>query len=885
MVKRRERIEKWRAEKKKKEMESAGKENEEEVKPKAVKKWSLEEDESDDEDEENGVNNVDEDGEIDPLDAYMSEVSKEVRKIKGGLNMKNSKIGLVGTKNRDVDKADTAKKKGLVIMTGVAKKKVDIKTKKPEVMEQNQDALEYSSEEEKEGLDDLNGKLKEKGKKDLVKIDHAGVYYQPFRKDFYFEVPELAKMSDAEVEEYRSEMEGIKVKGKNVPKPIKNWPQCGVSSKILQLLKKYNYEKPTPIQAQAIPVCMSGRDMIGIAKTGSGKTLAFLLPLFRHIADQDPLEEGDGPIAIIMTPTRELCLQIGKECRKFVKAIDARAVCVYGGTGISEQIAELKRGAEIIVCTPGRMIDMLAANSGKVTNLRRITYIVLDEADRMFDMGFEPQVMRVMDNCRPDRQTVMFSATFPRQMEGLARRILMKPVEVQVGGRSVVSNEIEQHVDVVEEDQKFLKLLEILGRYIDLGSCLIFVDKQEHADGLLKDLMNASYTSCASLHGGIDQYDRDSTITSFKQGKVQILVATSVAARGLDVKNLVLVVNYDCPNHYEDYVHRVGRTGRAGNQGYSHTFITPEQDWYSGEIIKALELSESLVKQDLRDLFTKYKLRMESEGKKVKSGGGFGGTGFKFDEAEAQYTTEKKKYQKAALGLQDSDDEDVEEEIDAQIEQLLSAKRTVKNIDSASAAAMLGSGGVAGEASAPVARDKLALAKQLASKINIKAVAGGKGQTQVATEAFLKGGDNAAQSMITAKSVADHLAAKLNARLNYIPSDEPMMVEDGGIFQKFEEELEINDFPQQARWKVTSKEALAQISEYSEAGITVRGTYFAPGKAVTDGERKLYLAIESTQELAVQKAKVEITRLLKEELLKLQTSAIQHINKGRYKVL
>merc|ERR1719154_163726 len=300
--------------------------------------------------------------------------------------------------------------------------------------------------------------------------------------------------------------------------------------------------------------------------------------------------------------------------------------------------------------------------------------------------------MRVMDNCRPDRQTVMFSATFPRLMEGLARRILLKPVEVQVGGRSVVSNEIEQHAIVVEEDKKFLKLLEVVGNYVHLGSVLVFVDKQEHADGLLKDLMNASYTSCASLHGGIDQNDRDSTITPFKQGKVQILVATSVAARGLDVKNLVLVVNYDCPNHYEDYVHRVGRTGRAGNQGYSYTFITPEQDWYSGEIIKALELSESLVKQELRDLFTKYKVRMESEGKKVKSGGGFGGTGFKFDEAEAQYTTEKKKYQKAALGLQDSDDEDVEEEIEAQIEQLLSAKRTVKNIDSASAAAMLGPG-------------------------------------------------------------------------------------------------------------------------------------------------------------------------------------------------
>jgi len=890
MARRRERIEKWRAEKKKKEVEivssNSTKEEPENGEP-VVKKWSLEEDGDDDgEEEENQEVAAVEDDEIDPLDAYMTEVSKEVRKIKGGVNFKNSKIfKKKNTETKTVENGDTVdpvKKKGLVIMTGVAKKKPDVSTNKPQVMEQNQDGLEYSSEEEKEGLDDLNGKLKEKSKKDLVKIDHAGIEYQPFRKDFYLEVPEIAKMSDAEVEEYRTELEGVKTKGKNVPRPIKNWSQCGVSAKILHLLKKNGYEKPTPIQAQAVPVCMSGRDMIGIAKTGSGKTLAFLLPLFRHIADQDELEEGDGPIAIILTPTRELCLQIGKECRKFVKAIGARAVCVYGGTGISEQIAELKRGAEIIVCTPGRMIDMLAANSGKVTNLKRITYIVLDEADRMFDMGFEPQVMRVLDNCRPDRQTLMFSATFPRQMEGLARRILQKPVEVQVGGRSVVSNEIEQHVLVVEEDGKFLKLLEVLGRYVDLGSVLVFVDKQEHADGLLKDLMNASYGGCASLHGGIDQYDRDSTITNFKKGKVPILVATSVAARGLDVKNLVLVVNYDCPNHYEDYVHRVGRTGRAGNEGFSYTFITAEQDWYSGDIIRALELSDSLVPQELRDLYTKYKERMEAEGKTVKSGGGFGGTGFKFDEAEAQYTTEKKKYQKAALGLQDSDDEDVEEEIDAQIEQLLSAKRTVKNIDAAGVQAMLAPGLANKVDSTPVATDKLALAKKLASKINQKQIEGEKGQSQQAAEAFLKHGDQAA---ITAKSVADHLAAKLNAKLNYIPTDEPLTAEEGGIFQKFEEELEINDFPQQARWKVTSKEALAQISEYSEAGITVRGTYYAPGKKVDEGDRKLYLAIESTQELRVQKAKVEITRLLKEELLKLQTSAIQHINKGRYKVL
>lgn len=214
-----------------------------------------------------------------------------------------------------------------------------------------------------------------------------------------------------------------------------------------------------------------------------------------------------------------------------------------------------------VVCTPGRMIDMLAANSGRVTNLKRVTYTVIDEADRMFDMGFEPQVMRIVDNIRPDRQTVMFSATFPRQMEALARRILNKPIEIQVGGRSVVCKDVEQNVVIIEEEQKFLKLLELLGMYSQHGSVIVFVEKQESADILLRDLIKSSY-SCLSLHGGIDQYDRDSTINDFKSGKVKILVATSVAARGLDVKQLILVVNYDCPNHYEDYVHRCGRTGR-----------------------------------------------------------------------------------------------------------------------------------------------------------------------------------------------------------------------------------------------------------------------------------------------------------------------------------
>lgn len=604
--------------------------------------------------------------------------------------------------------------------------------------------------------------------------------------------------------------------------------------------------------------------------------------MFRHILDQPPLEDGDGPIAIIMSPTRELCMQIGKDIKKFSKSLNLRAVCVYGGTGISEQIAELKRGAEIIVCTPGRMIDMLAANSGRVTNLRRTTFVVLDEADRMFDMGFEPQVVRIIDNIRPDRQTVMFSATFPRQMEALARRFLKKPIEIQVGGRSVVCKDVEQHVAILEEEAKFFKLLEILGHCYEFGSIIVFVDKQENADTLLKELMKASYP-CMSLHGGIDQYDRDSTIQDFKSGRCKLLIATSVAARGLDVKHLILVVNYDCPNHYEDYVHRVGRTGRAGNKGCSWTFLTPDQGKYAGEIARALELSGAEVSEDLRKLWISYKETQEASGKKVYSGGGFSGKGFKFDEQEAAAAYEMKKLQKAALGLADSDDEDdLENDIDTAIENMLASKTIVKDIQTPLVPQPIISS-VAQPSAAP--SDKLEAAKRLALIINKNLGAQAKVATQQAAEAIFKGGlSNPA--IITGRTIAEQIASKLNSKLNYQPKDDDdsALDQNDGMFKKYETELEINDFPQQARWRVTSKEALAQISEYSEAGLTVRGTYVPQGKNPPEGERKLYLAIESCSERAVQKAKSEIQRLIKEELLKIK-NAHHIINKARYKVI
>merc|ERR1711892_1568731 len=571
--------------------------------------------------------------------------------------------------------------------------------------------------------------------------------------------------------------------------------------------------------------------------------------------DQRPLESGEGPIAVILTPTRELAIQITKDCRKFAKQMRLRTVCVYGGTGISEQIAELKRGAEIIVCTPGRMIDMLAANNGRVTNLRRCTYCVLDEADRMFDMGFEPQVMHVINSIRPDRQLVMFSATFPRSMEALARRILNKPLEVTVGGKSTVCDDVTQTVIAMSEEDKFLKLLELLGQYQEKGSVIVFVHKHEVADALLREVLRAGYPAL-SLHGGMDQYDRDSVLSDFKKGLSSMLIATSVAARGLDVKNLILVVNFDCPNHYEDYVHRCGRTGRAGNKGWAYTFITEEEAKYAGDIIKALEMSKTEVPSKLSNLWERYKLEQERAGKAVHKNSGFAGTGFKFDEAEKQMDKDRKNMQKAALGLADSDDDDVSNvDIDKQIEQIFNSKKSVKET-------MVGQAENAAD-KGEVGRDnkqKLELAKKMAEKINARKGADAQSESQITANAVMKGltVKPAATPTISNKLMADQIAAKLNAKLGHVPLDRD---ENSSVRQAF-----------------------ATITDYSEADIQIRGVYYPPGKDPGEGEeRKLFLLINGQTELSVQKAKGEITRIIKEEFTRLQTS-YQAPKVGRFKV-
>lgn len=508
------------------------------------------------------------------------------------------------------------------------------------VDDEDTDSSENSaSENDEEGqqrlLSEKLQKLANKEKK-LKALDYTQIEHAAVRKNFYLPPDELKDVSPEKSAAIRAAAEGIKVRGSHCPLPIQRWEQLGLPSSIMAVIEeKLGYDRPSPIQSQAIPAVMCGRDIIGVANTGSGKTLAFVIPLVRHIMDQPPLQPDDGPIGVILTPTRELALQIQLELLNFTLALDMSVSCCYGGSPIESQIAELKRGAEIVVGTPGRVIDLLAANSGRVTNLRRTTFLVLDEADRMFDMGFEPQVNKVLTQIRPDKQMVLFSATFPKKLEALARSSLVDPVEIIAGGISVVAAEITQKVVVIPESDnirqhKYKELLRVIDEFsVDdpTGKILIFVDKQDAADELMVLLMKSEIL-CVVLHGGKEQVDRKHAIKQFSDSSgPRVLIATSIAARGLDVRGLNLVINFDAPNHMEDYVHRVGRTGRAGATGTAVTFVLSGQEREIRDLVRAMKMSgkEADIPPELLDIADRFFKKVKTGEEKYNSG--FGGKG------------------------------------------------------------------------------------------------------------------------------------------------------------------------------------------------------------------------------------------------------------------
>jgi len=743
-------------------------------------------------------------------------------------------------------------------------------------------------------------------KKEMPTVDHGKVSYESFQKDFYHPPAEVQEMSEDQADILRLELDAIAVRGKDCPKPITKWSHCGLPASCLDVIKKLEYKAPTPIQAQAIPAIMSGRDIIGVAKTGSGKTMAFLLPMFRHIKAQRPVENLEGPISLIMTPTRELAVQIFRESKPFLKALGIRAVCAYGGAPISEQIAEMKRSAEIVVATPGRMIDLLTANNGRVTNLRRVTYLVLDEADRMFDMGFEPQVMKIVNNIRPDRQTVLFSATFPKQMESLARKVLRtKPLEITVGGRSVVAPEIEQIVEVREEATKFNRLLEILGQMYNEeedARTLIFVERQEAADDLLRQLMLKGYPTM-SLHGGKDQTDRDSTISDFKNGVVPILTATSVAARGLDVKQLKLVVNYDAPNHLEDYVHRAGRTGRAGNKGTCITFITPQQDRFARDIMAALKASKVPIPPDLEALFEAFKDKL-AQGKAHAAGSGFGGKGLERLESDREKAL---RAQKSAYGEggNDGDDKAAGEggaaggKGGSKEEEALAAVSSVE-IKVQKGAAPSTSTGPGNSEAFDRANELTIEVKKGAAPENIrsnKAVAGGSGTANAAGSGVAAAAEAVQERLKTITGADTNKLASALAAINAMSQKKAAANVQAEQHRKpkdpdatdYHAIVPINDFPQRARWRVTNKETMSELIETTGASVTNKGQFYEKGKEPSPTDPpKLQLLIESNDESRVEHAVREIKRLLLEATqaaLEAEARGPQHGGPGRYSVV
>jgi len=479
---------------------------------------------------------------------------------------------------------------------------IDLKAQKKEQTQFYGDLLErrrteIEKDQEKKRLKKL------RNKEDKQKFD-----------DRHWSEKELENMTERDWRIFREDY-NISIKGGSLAPPLRTWREGAIPEAILDIIDKVGYKEPSPIQRQAIPIGLTNRDIIGVAETGSGKTAAFLIPLLvwiQSLPKQTRVEEADqGPYAIIMAPTRELAQQIEEETNKFGSPLGIRTVAVIGGLSREEQGFKLRLGCEIVIATPGRLIDVL---ENRYLVLSRCTYIVMDEADRMIDMGFEPDVQKILDhmpvtNEKPDtelaedltalsenfktknkyRQTVMFTATMPPAVERLARTYLRRPAIVHIGSIGRPTERVEQVVYMCKENDKRNKLIDILNSGID-PPIIIFVNQKKGADVLAKGLEKMGYNA-TTLHGGKGQEQREFALSGLKEGDKDILVATDVAGRGIDVKDVSLVINYDMAKTIEMYTHRIGRTGRAGKSGKAISFLTQEDSHLFYELKAMLQQS------------------------------------------------------------------------------------------------------------------------------------------------------------------------------------------------------------------------------------------------------------------------------------------------------
>lgn len=421
----------------------------------------------------------------------------------------------------------------------------------------------------------------------------------------------------------------IATRGGGIPLPMRSWAESGLPSRLLQVVDEVGYKEPSPIQRAAIPIALQTRDLIGVAVTGSGKTASFILPLLVYISELPGLTEftkNDGPYAIILAPTRELAQQIEVEAKKFATPLGFTCVSIVGGHTIEEQAYNLRDGAEIIIATPGRLVDCLER---RLLVLSQCCYVIMDEADRMIDMGFEESVNKILDalpvhNIKPDtedaenpvlmskhlggkdrfRQTMMYTATMPAAIERIARKYLRRPAIVTIGNAGEAVDTVEQRVEFVTgEDKRKKRMLEILASREYAPPIIVFVNIKRNCDAVAKDLKHAGWHA-VTLHGSKSQDQREQALQQVRSGTAEVLVATDLAGRGIDVPDVSLVINFNMATSIEQYTHRIGRTGRAGKSGVAITFLANEDADVMYDLKQMLMKSSiSRVPEELRLVF------------------------------------------------------------------------------------------------------------------------------------------------------------------------------------------------------------------------------------------------------------------------------------------
>ena len=360
----------------------------------------------------------------------------------------------------------------------------------------------------------------------------------------------------------------------------------GLSEPLQLALKSENYLQPTPIQAQAIPLLLEGKDLLGIAQTGTGKTAAFALPILQTLSARRSQRSPGRPQALILAPTRELAGQIDERFRAYGRRLGLKSAVIFGGVGQGRQVQALRQGVDILVATPGRLLDLLA--QGHV-RLDQVSILVLDEADRMLDMGFIRDVRKIAAACRRQRQTLLFSATMPPDIARLAAEVLENPVRIEISPTKIAVDRIEQRVYFVPAQAKRALLAELLAAP-GMDRVLVFTRTKRGADRVCKSLRQAGFAADA-LHGNKAQNARVRALDGFRDGRMPILVATDIAARGINVPSISHVINYELPNEPESYVHRIGRTARAGADGAAIAFCDPSELAYLKAIEKVMRKS------------------------------------------------------------------------------------------------------------------------------------------------------------------------------------------------------------------------------------------------------------------------------------------------------